>query len=108
MNAHSFTLLCVDMQDSNSGGGRVTEAARQQCGNSGRAVAAVTEGAASQQAESSRVAWQQDIGVGGGSRAVTAKVAWQQQHLHNGGGRSAEAAAGRQGSGGSAAAAGQC
>ncbi len=51
MNAHSFTSLCVDRQDSGSDGGRAMEAARQQCGNGRRAAAVVAEAAASQQAQ---------------------------------------------------------
>jgi hypothetical protein len=108
MNAHSFTSLCVDRQDSGSGRGRATEAAWQQCSNGSRAAALVAEGAASQQAASSRVAGWQDISGRGGGRAVAAEEAWQWQCLHEGGGSSAEAAAGQQGGRGSAAAAGWC
>jgi hypothetical protein len=70
MNDYSFTLLCVDRQDSSSYGGRLTEAARQQRGNGSIAAVAVAEVAASQQAMSSGVARRQDIGVGGSGRAV--------------------------------------
>jgi hypothetical protein len=105
MNAHSFTLLCVDRHASGSGGGRATEAARQQRSNGGRAAAAVAEAAASsQQTESSGTVGRQDICIGGGSRAVGAEAVWQWQHLHKGSGSSAEVAAGRQGGRASAAA----
>jgi hypothetical protein len=101
MNAHSFTLLCVDRQDSGSGGGRVTEAARQQCGYGGRAEVAGAKAAASEQAASSGVAGWQDIGGGGDGRAVATEAVWQwamaasaqgRWQQHRGGGR----AAGRQ------------
>jgi hypothetical protein len=42
------------------------------------------------------MAGRQDIGIGGGGRAVVAEAAWQWQCLHEGGGSSAEAAARRQ------------
>ncbi len=69
---------------------------------------AVAEAAASLQAMSSRAAEQQDIGIRGGGRAGVREAAWQRQHLHEGSGSSAEAAAGRQGGGGSVATAGRC
>ncbi len=43
MNAHSFTSLCVDRQDSGSGRGRARDAVRQQHGKNGDRAAAVTQ-----------------------------------------------------------------
>jgi hypothetical protein len=56
--------------NSGSGGGRVTEAARQQRGNGSRAEAAVAAVVASQQAESSGVTGWQDVGGGVVGRVV--------------------------------------
>jgi hypothetical protein len=80
--------------NSGNGSGRATEAARQQRSNGSRAEAVEAAVAATQQAESSRVAGWQDIGGRGGSRAVAAEAAWQWQSLHKGSGSSAEVAAG--------------